>query len=113
MGITDTRQPPLPARNGNAVMVSADVAARGQRWLALARSTAVAAWRHATASKAELNRAKRNLHRARQLLLEAESRFDRERGIDAVPLIVAIKLAEARVRACRNAVLQVDPWSTE
>jgi len=113
VNITHTRQSAFPGRSDNSLTVLDAFVVLTERWLDLARSTVVAARRHATASDAELNKARRNLRHAKRVLLEAEGRFDRERSLNPAPLIGAIKAAEARVRASRAALLQVDPWSTE
>jgi hypothetical protein len=113
MTIGHTRQSAFPIHGDNAMTVLDTLGALTERWLDLARSSLIAAWRQATASDAELTRAKRNLRRAKRILLDAENRFDRERTINPAPLISAIKAAEARVQASRAALRQVDPWSTE
>jgi hypothetical protein len=113
VNISHTRQSAFPGRSDNALTVFDALAVLAERWLDQTRSTVVATWRHATASDAELNMAKRNLRHAKRVLLEAESRFDRECRLNPAPLIGAIKAAEARIQVSRAALLQIDPWSTE
>ena len=72
-----------------------------------------AAWRHFTVADVELKKARDALRQAKRALLEAEVRFDSDCGVNPMPLINSIKVAEARVQALRAALRKIDPWSIE
>ena len=61
----------------------------------------------------DLVRAREALKLAKQVLKEAERRYDRECGVNAKPFINRIRVAEAKVRAARDALRKVDLLSND
>jgi len=61
----------------------------------------------------DLVKAREALKLAKQVLKEAERRYDRECGVNAKPFINRIRVAEAKVRAARDALRKVDPLSND
>ena len=73
----------------------------------------MAAWRRFPVADLELQEATQALRHAKSALLVAEARFDRDSGVNPMPLISSIRFAEAQVQASRAALRKVDPRSTE
>ena len=73
----------------------------------------MAAWRRFSVADFELQKATQALRQAKSDLLVAEAKFDRDSGVNVMPLISSIRFAEAQVQASRAALRKVDPRSTD
>ena len=107
MNVSHAQQGTFPAR------IIGAMPAFLQRSLNEGSVALTAAWRHFTVADFEVKKAKDALRQAKRALLEAEARFDSDCGVNPMPLINNIKVAEARVQALRAALRRIDPWSIE
>jgi hypothetical protein len=89
---TSHAQNALPVHSNGALLA---LVRRSLQWGNVALT---AAWRHVTVADVELKKARESLRRSKRALREAEIRFDRDCGVNPMPLIIRIKVAEARVQ---------------